>query len=227
MIRALKLITLGITTSLKELMTYLQNLYHYRHCPHYLAIEYALFREYLFNNPYRLCKRYFKQLKVTEQPYGETPLNQIEAVFNAIPLQADDCFIDAGAGRGKLALWVAARYGCRVKGIEINPAFIHFGYKIVDRCQLAHQVSFALCDFSTANLSEATVIYLYGIAFDDDTMAQIAFQLSQLSPSTKIITVSDPLNEFCETAQFETTATFTCTFTWGKTTLYMQTPLPK
>lgn len=221
----LKTIFLAFWVPIKELLIFVTNLTRYRSSRAYLKVEFYLFRYYLFRNPYLLCRRYLVGINEPSQPYGETPLRVIEKILKSQSLTKEDLFVDLGCGRGKLLFWVAAHYPCKVKGVDINPSFVAVGNRIIDALHWYPKVSMVEASYFTANISKATVIYVYAIALDDDSLSQLAILLAQHPPETRIISVSDPLNEYCVTPLFETIETFDATFLWGRTTLFLQCPL--
>lgn len=221
----IKTILLGYWVILKELLTFASNLIRYRKSPQYLKAEMYLLKHYCFRNPYRMCRRYIERLKEPSQPYGETPLCEIEKILDDQNITSNDLFVDLGCGRGKLLYWVSAQYPCLVKGVEINPTFVKLGNKIIQSLQASQRISIVEASFFTANISTATVIYLYAIALEDKQLTMLASLLSQHPPETRIISVSDPLNDYCDEPLFETIKTYEATFLWGKTTLFLQCPL--
>lgn len=50
--------------------------------------------------------------------------------------------IDVGCGVGGPARWLAAKYGCRVSGIDLTDEFIEVARMLTERCRLAHRVDF-------------------------------------------------------------------------------------
>ena len=223
MIRIVKLTLLGVVVNIKEIVRYSSDLIRYRRAANYLSIEWWLAIYYLFLNPYRICSHYFKKNGMDAQPYGETPLATIEPILASLQLSEQDHFIDLGCGRAKLLFWMSTRYSCRLTGIELNPTFNRISSKIITRLQLP--IELIESNIFDEDLSSATVIYLYGSAFEDEVIEQLAQRVGKLSKETQIITISYPLNEYCEEPLFETVQSFTTTFLWGKTTAYLQKPL--
>ncbi len=54
--------------------------------------------------------------------------------------------IDIGSGLGGPSRYLAAKYGCTVKGIDLSPAFVDAAAYLAQRCGLADQVSYDCAD---------------------------------------------------------------------------------
>jgi len=83
-------------------------------------------------------------------------------------------------------------------------------------------VEFRLQDFFDADLTDATVIYLYGSCLNDGDITKLANKIALLPSGTKVITVSYPLSEYCEKDAFVVMNLFTANFTWGKAEVFLQ-----
>ncbi len=223
MIRFIKLTLLGIIVNIKEIVGYFSDLLRYRKQSNYLCAEGWLAIHYLFINPYRTCRRYFMRTGQPIQPYGETPLRTLESISESLQISEHDHFFDLGCGRAKLLFWMSSRYPCRITGVELNPTFNRITRRIIDRLGCA--IELIESDIFTVDLSKATIIYLYGSAFEQSAIEKLTEILSRLSKETRIITISYPLNDYCEEPRFETVDTFTSTFLWGKTVAFLQKPL--
>jgi hypothetical protein len=81
------------------------------------------------------------------------------------------------------------------------------------------KLCFSCADFLTADLSQATVIYLYGTCLKDTTIDALADRFSTLSKEVKIITVSFPLSDY--SSSFVTRQSFIASFPWGKGEVYL------
>jgi SAM-dependent methyltransferase len=152
-------------------------------------------------NPYKVKQAF---------PYGETPLFVLKQIADRFYLQPSDHVVELGCGRGRGAFFWAHYIGCHVHGIDWIPAFIH---PAQEAAQDDPRLSFSCQDVSTANLSHATFIYLYGTGWDDNTLDQIA---QKIPPGAKVISVTTPLKGFSIQDQFS------ARFPWGTTEIYLQ-----
>lgn len=64
----------------------------------------------------------------------------------AVPAGAGDSALELGAGVGTASLCLAARTGCRVTGIEIEPALVELANANAARNGMAGQVTFQAGD---------------------------------------------------------------------------------
>lgn len=64
--------------------------------------------------------------------------------------------LDVGCGVGGPARWLAAKYGCRVSGIDLTAEFIEVARMLTERCHLAHRVDFRQGDALDLPFREAT-----------------------------------------------------------------------
>jgi SAM-dependent methyltransferase len=193
---------------------------YYRHF-HFLKIDAALLFSYLPTNPFRLSKRFLLERGESDvYTYGETPLTTLDLISHICNLSKDDVVFELGCGRGRTCFWLNQFIGCTVVGIDYVPVFIEKGQKIKDRFHI-QGVSFRLEDLFQADLTGATVIYLYGTCFSESSIDLLIENFKQLPEGTKIITVSYPL-EYRPEAPFQIVKQFTAPFTWGTTDVYLQ-----
>ncbi len=83
----------------------------------------------------------------------------VARAVGAVPVTADDVFIDLGAGLGRVALLTQALTGARVRGIEREPAYVNVARSAATRAALA--AAFVVGDVREAALADGTVFYLY------------------------------------------------------------------
>lgn len=55
--------------------------------------------------------------------YEPTPYEWLERLFTEYPLLSSDTLVDFGCGMGRLPFYVADRFLCQTKGIEMNPEY--------------------------------------------------------------------------------------------------------
>lgn len=208
-----------------NLIEYCRVVFRYYRNHSFCKIDLALLFSYLFQNPYRLSKRFL--LKAGESDvytYGETPLTTLDQIARNCDLNFSDTVIEMGCGRGRTCFWLNQFIGCRVIGIEYVPEFVDKANRIKERFHVK-RVEFRLEDFFKADLSEASVIYLYGSCLSSEQIDALIGRFSQLAKGTKIITVSYALTEIDSGAPFEIVKQFSAPFTWGVTTVTLQRKL--
>ena len=97
----------------------------------------------------------FFQPKIISQDAAEepTPLELIPLIFELVPLNKDDIFVDIGCGDGRI-LKEASKSGCFSIGIEINP-------ELATRASQIPNVKIINKDALEYDYSIATVVYMY------------------------------------------------------------------
>jgi hypothetical protein len=135
----------------------------------------------LFMTVLVLFSRYFLGIGIGA-PWLPLRRRDIPDGFSLVDVSADDTVIDLGSGDGRL-LVEAAKRGATVIGYELNPFLVWWSrYKLSSFGNRARVYRKNLLD---ADLSQATVIYIFGITA---IMPHIAKKLmDECRPGTKII----------------------------------------
>lgn len=174
---------------------------------------------YLFNNPYHISKTFLMQKGEKDiHLYGETPLTGLFQIAKKCGLKSEDYFIELGCGRGRGVFFLSHLFNCRAKGIEWIPEFVEKACAIAQHSS-DENVSFSCEDMYEADLSEATIVYLYGTCLDEFSIRKIVKCLKKTSPGTKIITVSYSLTEYSD--DFSLQDRFTISYPWGEADIYL------
>lgn len=155
--------------------------------------------------PYRIAKKYFGR-----HIYGETPLDTMMVVMEALELSPDDVFFELGAGRGRGAYFVRHKVGCRVVASEIIPEF-------VEKAPTGYGVEWRFGNFLETDLREGTAFYLFGTCMEDEEIVQLCQKIPR---GGRIFTVSFPLTDYDDS--FMIGGTYQVSFPWGKTDGYLQ-----
>lgn len=92
--------------------------------------------------------------------YQPTPARHIFSLIRQAGIAARDVLLDLGSGLGHVPLLVSASTGARAIGIEFEPAYVASARSCAQKLNL-DRVSFLLEDARDADLSAATVFYLY------------------------------------------------------------------
>ncbi len=182
-------------------------------------IDQALLSAYYLQGPFKISKQFLQERGEEDvHLYGETPLLTFDAIAKICNLGKHDTLLELGCGRGRGLFFLSHFYGCKVVGIEQIPKFIELGKKLAKKCGL--NIDFRQKNFLEADLSSATVIYLYGTCLTDDEILHICRRFETLPPSVKIVTISYPLSDYFPF--FSVEKSFPVTFPWGDTTGYLQ-----
>ncbi len=170
----------------------------------------ALIQAYRGESPYQISKRYLiEQGESDPYQYGETPLTTIAAIADAFEISSSDLVIEMGAGRGRVALFLAEYIGCRVMAFEKIPRF-------VEKMVSSEKVEVAHMDMFEAPFGEATVVFLYGTMLPDEFIRNMA---EKIPSGVRVITVSYSLSYYDQ--NYQTTGVITGIFPWGKTEVYL------
>ena len=92
--------------------------------------------------------------------YQPTPARHILQMLRLCALTGDDIFIDLGSGLGHVPIVASLLTGAQCIGIELEPAFIATARECAQNLGLS-RVTFLRQDARQADLSTATVVYLY------------------------------------------------------------------
>lgn len=187
---------------------------YYRHFS-FLLIDLLLHGKYFFKSPYKLCQK-------QGDLYGETPLTTIDMIARECRILSHDVVFDLGCGVGRCAFWLSHFIRCETYGIDHQNLFIKNAEKIKQLAG-AKKLFFIHRKIQDVDFSRATVIYLYGTAMGDELIAILIQKFRTLPPGTKIISVSFPLQEFCNEEIFELKKQFKAQFPWGKADVFFQT----
>ncbi|MCK4934289.1 MAG: class I SAM-dependent methyltransferase [Simkaniaceae bacterium] len=184
-------------------------------------LDTSLLKNYRFKNPYRISKNY---LKSTGMPnihlYGETPLPTMELIAKECDLSKADTLLEMGSGRGRLLFFIHHFYQCQVIGYEKIPEFAAITNQLIEEFSLK-QIECIESDMLKADLSLASVIYLYGSCLEDEEIELLVQKFSNLKAGVKIVTISYPLKDYAKDNTFTLAKEFPVCFPWGKTSAYL------
>lgn len=177
----------------------------YYKSPKFALIDMTFGMIALFVNPYRLCRKFLqKKGEKSVHTYGETPYTTYEKIVRECGIGPNDIWIELGSGRGKGCFWLSHFVGCKVIGIEQIPQFTWIANAISFLFGMK-KVTFRRESVEQADLSQATVVYSYGL-----------YPQITLNQGIKIITTGEPLDPH------QIIKTFWIRFPWGRTTAYLQ-----
>lgn len=194
-----------LTSRKRLLLDRLHTIRHYYKSPKFALIDLTFGFIALFINPYRTCRKFLQQKRAQNiYAYGETPLATYQRLIEQCHITAQDTWIELGAGRGKGCFFLAHFIRCKVIGIEWIPQFTLFANLIKSIFNLSN-LTFTRIDMERADLTQATVIYLYGV-----------WPTLHIPRGVKVITISEPL------PGLEILKTFWVRYPWGRTAAFLQ-----
>ncbi|HXN30460.1 MAG TPA: class I SAM-dependent methyltransferase [Polyangiaceae bacterium] len=91
--------------------------------------------------------------------YHPSGVAAIVHALMAVPVSADDVFVDLGSGLGKVVLLAALLTGATARGIELQPALVERARESATR--LGVNARFHVGDVREADLDDGTVFFLY------------------------------------------------------------------
>lgn len=194
--------------------------------PQFLECDMLFHALYADCNPYTVSKEFLLQKGSQEiDLYGETPLSTWSVIAKECDITSQDHVIDLGCGRGRGLFFLHCKWGCSVHGIEWIPQFVDTSQKIAATLKFS-KITFSCDDMFQSErlettLQKASCIYLYGTCLNADALTYLTALFKKLRPGTKIVTVSEPLQEEEGTSHFKRIKSFQGIFPWGMTEFYL------
>ena len=170
---------------------------------------------YLFHNPYRVSRKFLQRRGDEEiHLYGETPLKTIDKLCLEAGITKDDHLFELGAGRGKTSFYIREHFKCNVTAIEQIPLFVKKAKQLNSLLSLG--ITFLCEDYTSSDLSKATLIYLYGTCLPEELIHKLC---KQFRSDQKIISISYPLSDY--DPKFKILKQFEVSYPWGNTEAYI------
>jgi len=210
----------------RELVEWCRVVYRFYRFPRFLLADMAFTLLYFFCNPYRLCGNYFRRRGVKDQFYGETPVTTWDIMARQLSLTAADTLVDLGCGRGRGVLFLGAVWRCRVIGVDCIETFVFCARKIGRWCRI-DQAQWWHGDLMDADLSEATVVYLFGTTLPDAVIRQWVEKLEALRDGARVITVSYSLLEYGGEHCLDLQDTWKLPYAWGEAEVFVHIRRPR
>ncbi len=215
---------LGLYYYVKELGEYVKVVALFYRYPRFALADLLLHISYLFSHTDSVCMRFIQGHSSSEvqDVYGETPLTCFLQICRAANIQKSDRLYELGCGRGRLVLWANIVFNIDAVGIDINPTFIKRAQRVAWLSGV-EQATFYCGNMMHCDLSDATVIYLYGSAFEERAIPNLLAMLNSAAKGATIITTTWSLNELSDKKDFRIVKQLRCRYPWGKTTVYIHT----
>lgn len=145
--------------------------------------------------------------------FGETPWSTGLQLLEGIG--PEDVFFDLGAGRGKMVFLAALATGCRAVGIELLGGYNYVSRRIARWAGIAN-AEFRDEDFLRTDLAPATVLYMAGTTWSEETRARLGERLDTLSPGCRVISIHHEWKR----PRFEPLGVSEHLFSWGRQRVY-------
>ncbi|WP_461536898.1 SAM-dependent methyltransferase [Spongorhabdus nitratireducens] len=205
-----------------EIIEFWRVVWRYYRYPRFALADSLIQLKYLFTNSDRICFNYLKRFSTrdVQRWYGETWLSTFSKISKAADINREDHLYELGCGRGRLVFWASEVLGVKATGIDLNPVFIRRAESV--RCRIkSHLAHFRCENIMQADLSAATVVYLYGTAFEEEAFPGLTTLLKTTASGTRIITVSWPVTRLVDDGSFSTVKEISGRYLWGKGTIYI------
>lgn len=175
---------------------------------------------YRRTSPYQISKIFLKEKKAENiHQYGETPLRVYERIATKWQLRKGEKVLELGCGRARGGIFLQHFFKCHYTGVDWVPEFIQRA-RVIQRTFYLERVSLLCLDMLQLDFSKTfDWIYLHGATFEDPFIYQLIKRLKNLSPKTKIITVSFPLSDY--DASFKIVDSIEEEFAFGKTKIFL------
>ena len=190
---------------------------------YYTKIKFALLDillglVFLFFNPYRICKNFYK-----DNSYGETPIKTIVKILKAFELDKlsleQNNFLELGSGRGKIGFFLSQVLNYQYLGIEQIPVFSKISSFLIRFLHLKN-IKFLNTNILNVDYSGFSVVYIYGSNFSNVFINKLIDNLKKLKKDAKIITISYAITHY-NSECFELKKIIKASFPWGSTYAYL------
>ena len=143
----------------------------------------------IFRRRERSIERLHNSLSAVSSAAGfcSTPWSVVREVLELAEVRSDDVLYDLGSGDGRVPIFAAQEFGCRAVGIEQDADLFVYSARRVVELNLQERVRFLHANFFQADLTPATVVFLYLLnAVNGHLRARLA---SQLRAGSRIVSV--------------------------------------
>lgn len=150
---------------------------------------------------FALSRQARQQLDAIEYVYGEIEFLSFIALLSLVKPDRNTVFYDLGSGTGKAVIACAMVYPVKKSvGIELFPELVSCANSQIKNLtripSYVHQtkkIIFILDNFLTADLSDATLIFINSSTFFNPTWIKLCARLDTLPNLNSVITTSKPL----------------------------------
>lgn len=117
--------------------------------------------------------------------YVPTPPDVVDKMLELAAVSKTDMVLDLGSGDGRIPIAAAKRFGCRARGVDINPVRIEEANANLKGSGVENLVTFVEGDVFQVPISDATVVTLY---LFPHVMLKLRDRLrKELKPGTRIV----------------------------------------
>jgi SAM-dependent methyltransferase len=121
--------------------------------------------------------------------YQGSPLPAIHHALIAAEVSSKDVVYDIGSGDGRVCILAAKQYNCKAIGIELDENLVNISRLTILKNGVRGRVKIRHEDALKANLSDATVVFLY---HQTNFLKMLRPQLEKLAVGTRVICLDYP-----------------------------------
>ena len=127
-------------------------------------------------------------------PFDPTPQEVVERMLALAGVKQGDVVYDLGSGDGRVVIAAAKQYGVKAVGFEIDSGLVKLARENVRKEGVESLVEIREQDFTTADLSSATVVTLY-LSQDGNLSVRPAL-MNQLQPGARVVSYTFDMGDW-------------------------------
>jgi ribosomal protein L11 methylase PrmA len=125
-------------------------------------------------------------------PYVPTPPDVVLRMLDLAQVQSSDVVFDLGSGDGRLVIAAAKMAGARGVGVDIEPYWVEQASANARAAGVSHLARFEHQDALSADLTAATVVFLYLVHWSTQLLATRI--LAQVADGTRVVSHGFPID---------------------------------
>ncbi|WP_424357413.1 class I SAM-dependent methyltransferase [Methanocella sp. MCL-LM] len=94
---------------------------------------------------------------------NDAQINENQLVADCLKLESSDIVLDAGCGVCGSALWMAEKYGCKIRGITISDKQVEHAKKFIRQRKMEDRVTAEMNDFCNTGYPDQSFTKVFGI----------------------------------------------------------------
>jgi SAM-dependent methyltransferase len=127
-------------------------------------------------------------------PFDPTPQDVVDRMLNLAGIKNGDVLYDLGSGDGRVLIAAAKKYGVKAVGFEVDPGLVKLARENIQQAMLEQLVEIRHQDFTTADLSSASVVTLYLSQDGNEALKPILQR--QLQPGARVVSYTFDMDDW-------------------------------
>lgn len=175
---------------------------------------------YRWKSPYLIARQARRKIKLPEGDliYGETPFLTAYELLTELGVDQADHVVECGGGRCLFSLVAVSCFGCQTTAFEIVPTFVRKTRAIASSLGL-ERLTVRQGDILKEPMPEATVYYLTGTTFSEESWKTLQRQLAVAPKGARAVSLSVTL----DSKVWDLQKTLIMPFSWGENSVYLYT----